>query len=76
MAKCECVEACPFFNDRMPIESALGKMYKERYCLGNFDECARHQVKIALGSDKVPSNLFPNMFEKASVIIKQGVEFV
>jgi hypothetical protein len=69
MTNCECLEGCPFFNGRMPIESALGKLYKERYCLGKFMDCARHQVKTAVGKEKVPTNLYPNMFDKAKKII-------
>ena len=72
MVECECLEGCPFFNNKMSIESALGQRYKEKYCLGDFMECARHQVKAALGKEKVPTNLYPNMFEKAAQIINQG----
>jgi len=72
MAQCECLAGCPFFNDKMPIESALGKRYKEKYCLDSFSECARYKVKAALGKEKVPINLFPNMFERAEKIIKEG----
>lgn len=69
---CDCLAGCPFFNDRMPIDSGMGKIYKEKYCLGKFMDCARHKVKEALGKEKVPTNLYPNMFQKAEQIIAQG----
>ena len=69
MTACECLEGCPFFQDKMPIDSAMGKIYKAKYCLGEFNECARHKVKAALGKDKVPTNLYPNMFDRAEKII-------
>ena len=72
MNECDCLEGCPFFNDKMPIDSGIGKIYKEKYCLGIFNDCARHKVKEALGKEKVPTNLYPNMFEKADQIILQG----
>ncbi len=70
--ECDCLPGCPFFNEKMPIESGLGKLYREKYCLGEFNECARHKVKEALGKEKVPISLYPNMLDKAEKIILQG----
>ncbi len=71
MADCDCLPGCLFFNDKMPLESALAKLYKEKYCTGSFMDCARHKVKEALGKEKVPLNLYPNMFERAEKIIAE-----
>ncbi|MGI6631734.1 MAG: hypothetical protein ACOX5M_01630 [Bacillota bacterium] len=66
---CECFESCPFYNDKMSIESALGKMYKANYCEGNKESCARYMVVRALGREHVPLSLYPNMQEAARRII-------
>ena len=42
--KCELLEGCIFFNDKMDIESGLGKLYKQRYCEGDNTICARYIV--------------------------------
>lgn len=70
--KCEYLQGCPFYNDKMDIESGIGKMYKERYCSGNKKECARYIVREKLGAKFVPVNLYPNMHERAEKIIAEG----
>jgi hypothetical protein len=72
MAECEFLQACPFFNDRMPIEAGIGALYKQRYCKNNKDACARYMVRKALGKEKVPADLYPNMLERAGEIITKG----
>jgi len=68
---CECISACPFFNDRMANMPAMASIYKKRYCEGNFEECARYIVFKALGKAAVPSDLFPNQKERALRLIKE-----
>lgn len=46
---CENLAGCPFYNDKMPIDSGLGKLYKQRYCTGDKTKCARYKVCTALG---------------------------
>ena len=72
MAQCECLPGCPFFNDRMPDTTGLGKIYKNKYCLGENTSCARHMVMKALGKPAVPPNLYPNMRDLAQNLIRQG----
>ena len=72
MAQCECLPGCPFFNDKMPDSTGLGKIYKDKYCLGDNANCARHMVMKALGKPAVPANLYPNMRDVAQNLIKQG----
>ena len=69
MTKCECVDGCPFFNDRMNNMPRLAEQYKKNYCLGNFENCARYKVFKNLDKDRVPSDLFPNQHEKAEKIL-------
>ena len=67
---CEKLALCPFYNDQMPIDSAIGRMYKKHYCEGDKSNCARYKVSTALGKEFVPDTLFPNMLEKAEYIIR------
>ncbi|WP_319475677.1 hypothetical protein [Marispirochaeta aestuarii] len=69
MAECECLPRCPFFNDKMQNMPSLASMMKKRYCLGDSSECARHIVFLALGSEKVPSDLFPSQVDRARQIV-------
>ena len=69
MAKCECLDGCPFFNDKMKDTEGIGAIYKRKYCLGDSSICARHIVFKKLGKAAVPSNLYPNMLDKAKEII-------
>ena len=68
MADCECLPKCPFFNDKMSSMPALAGIMKKKYCLGDNNSCARHIVFVALGSDKVPADLFPSQVERAREI--------
>jgi hypothetical protein len=67
---CEKLEQCPFYNDKMPIDSALGRLYKKNYCETDKTKCARYKVAVSLGKEYVPDNLYPNMDEKAVGIIQ------
>ncbi|MBN1161991.1 MAG: hypothetical protein JXA17_08595 [Dehalococcoidales bacterium] len=72
MAECELLKGCIFFNDKMKVSDALGEMYKRRFCLKDNSQCARYMVYKALGREKVPIDLFPNMFERAKKVIAAG----
>ncbi|MGE5580138.1 MAG: hypothetical protein ACM3WU_08865 [Bacillota bacterium] len=69
---CELLDTCLFYNNKMPIESALGRMYKASYCQSNKEKCARHMVTVAVGRQFVDSNLYPNMIDKARRIINEN----
>ncbi len=70
MADCELLKGCLFFNDKMPMESGLGAMFKKKYCQGENTDCARFMVAKALGREKVPVTMFPNMTDEARAMIK------
>lgn len=72
MAECEKLSACPFFNDKMDNMPAISDMLKKKYCLGDKTKCARYMVASALGKEKVPSDLYPNMIDRAKDIIASG----
>lgn len=69
MAECECLQGCPFFNDKMKDTEGLGAMYKEKYCLGVNTDCARYMVFKKIGKPAVPAALYPNMVERAKILL-------
>ena len=60
MNKCSKLEKCPFFNDIMSNMPAESDSIKQQYCLNHFESCARKLVSDMLGSEAVPSDLFPH----------------
>lgn len=72
MADCDLLKGCLFFNDKMPMESGVGSLYKQRFCQGDNSKCARYTIATSLGREKVPHDLYPNMDEKAKEIIAKG----
>ena len=66
---CEKLSACPFYNDKMPIDKGLGAVYRKNYCETNNGKCARYMVVTALGPQSVPLDLYPNMTTRAEQII-------
>ena len=71
MPNCEYLEKCSFFNDKIQNMPSAADMVKEMYCKGNFKECARYMIFIALGKEKLPPDLFPNDMVKARVLLIQ-----
>jgi len=69
MAACEMVERCIFFNDRMRDYPFAADQMKQRYCLEDNTDCARHIVLDALGREHVPTDLFPHDVERAETIV-------
>ncbi len=69
MADCECLERCPFFNDKMENMPAISNVYKKKYCRADFNNCARYKVFKTLGKAKVPFDLFPNQIDRVDRII-------
>lgn len=69
MADCEFLKGCLFFNDKMSIDEGIGALYKHRYCQGDRIKCARYIISIKLGWEKVPVDLYPNMYERAKRIL-------
>lgn len=72
MADCECLQGCPFFNDKMGNMPVMADMMKKKYCKGENTKCARYMIFKALGKSKVPADLFPNKQDEAKAIIAKG----
>ena len=73
MARCKCLDKCPFFNGQMAqlLPAAVDSM-KLKYCLGNHVNCARYIVFTALSKEDVPSNLAPNDTATAKQILRKA----
>ncbi len=69
MADCEMLENCPFFNEGMQNMPGHAELFKELYCRGGHDICARHMIFRRLGREAVPKDLFPNEVTRANVIL-------
>ncbi len=70
MAECQCLEKCPFFNDKMKESlPAMIELWKKKYCLGDSSECARFIVFQALGREKVPLDLYPHQLDRAQQLL-------
>jgi hypothetical protein len=66
---CARLNSCPFYNDRMPMESGIGAIYKKKYCMGSNAACARYLVLQSLGAGHVPDTLYPGMIDVAEQIL-------
>lgn len=64
---CSGIAACSFVKDHLGGMPSVAAMCEERYCLGDYQECARLRLK-ELGFP-VPPDLFPNQHDRAASII-------
>ncbi|MDO9391566.1 MAG: hypothetical protein Q7U71_07330 [bacterium] len=69
MPDCECLAACPFFNDKMADMPSMAGIFKNKYCKGDFQSCARYMVFKKLGEGHTPEDLFPNQLSRAQDLI-------
>jgi hypothetical protein len=70
--ECENLSVCPFFNDKLPNMPKTTSLLKTRYCLGDYNSCARYIVFKALGREKVPRDLWPSEIERAQKILEEN----
>jgi len=70
MADCECLPKCIFFNDKMANKPATAQLMKNQYCHGDNAKCARHMVAAAVGTEHVPSDLFPTQTDRVKGIVE------
>lgn len=72
MAECELFDGCIFFDDKMNDMPAMAEQYKDRFCRGDKETCARYVVFKELGRDNVPATLFPDQLDEAQHIVLTG----
>jgi len=53
----------------MPANSGL---MKKNYCQDNYVECARYIVSVKLGDPLVPSDIYPQMVDRAVAQITEA----
>ena len=73
MSECESRGTCPFFNDKMANMPAMKDLYKNRYCRGDFNSCARYMVSKSKGKGQVPIDLFPHNRGRAAMLMNNSV---
>ncbi len=64
MAACEYGSSCYFLNKMVVDMAPAAEMVKDKYCDGDFGECARFKVSKSRGIDYVPENLSPDSFKR------------
>ena len=69
MACCELLEKCPFFHDKMAKMPFAAESFKQIYCKGNYEICARYMIAKPYGREHVPTDLYPNHERRAEEII-------
>jgi hypothetical protein len=68
---CDRLSTCSFFNVKLKELPATAEGFKKRFCCKRDPKCARDMVFRALGSaEKVPTDLFPNEFDRARKIVE------
>ena len=68
--ECELLWECLFFNSKISkIDRYLRTVYREEYCQRDYTHCAIYMVAQALGREKVPTDLYPNMRDRAQKIL-------
>jgi hypothetical protein len=67
---CEYNKVCPFFNGIMRVSDIKIKIGKKKFCYKDKTKCARYIVAEKVGEKLVPSNLLPDMKEKAIKMVK------
>jgi len=72
MAKCEFIETCPFFHDKLENKPAEVEKMKEGYCKSNNLNCARYMVVNSLGKESMPADLYPNEKTRAYMLIAEN----
>jgi hypothetical protein len=72
MGDCEKISGCPFFNDRLKNMPETAMKMKKMYCHGSKNLCARYKVAMALGSERVPDHLYPDMMDTAEFILDEN----
>ena len=66
---CPMVGGCAFFNNRMTNMPSAAKMFKNTYCQGNYETCARYRVKQATGV--AHETLMPNQSDDVNRLIRE-----
>lgn len=67
---CRYTATCALFTGEHAPQPHLAKRYRTRYCIGEWQECARYAVAHEAGEAAVPPGLLPNQHERAYQILR------
>jgi hypothetical protein len=67
--ECPRFQTCPFFTDQETNPPRFAVLYKIRYCMHDFEHCARYRVGVKIGFEQVPLNLLPGEVEKVESLL-------
>lgn len=67
---CMFVDQCQFLIQNQDNMPKLRNLFRERYCFGPFEQCARYQVGSAVGFKNVPEYMLPSQNEWARQVIE------
>ena len=68
-AGCPMIGGCAFFNNKMLNMPSSANMFKNTYCHGDYEECARYRVKQATGV--AHETLMPNQDNDVDRLIRE-----
>ena len=74
MSDCNMFQQCPFFKENMKDMPDHTALFKQLYCHGGNDLCARYMIARKLGPDAVPTGLFPNEVTRANILIADAMK--
>ncbi len=70
--ECPYVSKCIFFEDKMSHIPTIVTLMQESYCKNNFKECAIFIIFNNLGSNYIPTDLFPHEYSRAMDILENN----
>ena len=65
---CEVMARCEFLTRESQHRPLVAELFRNLYCRGNQEACARYAVLTALGRESVPIDLYPNEHHRAREI--------
>lgn len=72
MEECPLFHACPFFNDQEAQPPRFAVLFKIRYCMHDYEHCARFLVGKKIGFERVPLDLLPGENERIEQLLAAG----
>ena len=72
---CAYLKSCNFYTDNLVSMPVVAELMKRRFCEDDYSQCARYQIRVKLGADNVPADLFPNHMEEAEKLLKEHNRF-
>ncbi len=73
MPECAILNQCTFYNTKCTGMNTIPErmaQFKKRFCLFDSNQCARFRVYKSVGAKKIPEDLYPDMYERASHIMR------